>query len=161
MLTRALAEQVVGFCTGNPDMEALRSHTAPGFVFEIMGTQPAAGEWLGVDAMKWQFAEFKENFTSEFQFNTSGIYVDVEKKTAAVRLHSLPLTDKRGGEYQQHCGWFVYFDDHDKITRIVQCDDTKLVDDMTLRVATAKMRALQNQDSTRSIQEDGQRDRAA
>lgn len=31
----------------------------------------------------------------------------------------------------------------DKITRIVQYDDTKLVDDMTVRVATAKMQALQ------------------
>lgn len=48
-----------------------------------------------------------------------------------------------GGKYQQHCGWFVHFNDHDKITRIVQYDDTKLVDDMTLRVATARMRALQ------------------
>jgi ketosteroid isomerase-like protein len=93
--------------------------------------------------MKRQFDAFKENFTSEFQFNASGIYVDAEKKTAAVRLHSLPLTDRGGGSYQQHCGWFVYFDDDDKITRIVQYDDTKLVDDMTLRVQTARMKALQ------------------
>jgi ketosteroid isomerase-like protein len=71
------------------------------------------------------------------------IYVDTEKKTAAVRLHSLPLTDKGGGDYQQHCGWFMYFDDNDKITRIVQYDDSKLVDDMTVRVATAGMKALQ------------------
>ncbi len=160
-LTRAHVEKVVGYCTGKADMEAFRSYTAPGFVFEIMGTQPAAGEWQGVDAMQRQFAAFKENFTSEFQFNSSGIYVDVEKKTAAVLLHSLPLTDKGGGEYQQHCGWFMYFDDHDKITRIVQYDDTKLVDDMTLRVATAKMRALQKQDSTRSTANEIQRDRAA
>jgi hypothetical protein len=36
-----------------------------------------------------------------------------------------------------------YFYDDDKITRVVQYDDTKLVDDMTVRVATAQMRALQ------------------
>jgi len=86
-------------------MEAFRSYTAPGFVLEIMGTQPAAGEWHGVDTMQRHFAAFKENVTSEFQFIATGIYVDVEKKTAAVRLHSLPLTEKRGGEYLQHCGW--------------------------------------------------------
>lgn len=144
MLTRTHVEKVVGLCTGKGDMEAFRSYTEAGFVFEIMGTQPAAREWHGVDAMKRHFAAFKENFTSEFQFTATGIYVDAEKKTAAVRLHSLPLTDKGGGEYQQHCGWFVYFDDNDKITRIIQYDDTKLVDDMTVRVATAKMKTLQS-----------------
>ena len=30
------------------------------------------------------------------------------------------------------------------ITRIVQYDDSKLVDDMTVRAATAKMKALQS-----------------
>jgi hypothetical protein len=52
-------------------MEEFRSYTAPGFVFEIMGTQPAAGEWRGIDAMKRHFEAFKENFTSEFQFNAT------------------------------------------------------------------------------------------
>ncbi|MBV8673507.1 MAG: nuclear transport factor 2 family protein [Acidobacteriaceae bacterium] len=143
MITRAHVEKVVGFCTGRADMDQFRVHTAPEFVFEIMGTQPAAGEWRGVDAMKRHFAAFKENFAGEFQFNASAIYVDAEKQTAAVRLHSVPLTDKGGGDYQQHCGWFVYFDDDDRITRIVQYDDSKLVDDMTVRVATARMKALQ------------------
>ena len=160
MLTRAHIEKIVGLCTGKANMKEFQSYTAPGFVFEIMGTQPAAGEWHGVESMKRHFEAFKENFTSEFQFNASGIYVDAEKKTAAVRLHSLPLTDKGGGSYQQHCGWLVYFDHEDKITRIVQYDDTKLVDDMTLRVATARMRALQEQDSTGSG-EDAQNFRAA
>lgn len=68
-----------------------------------------------------------------------------EKSMAAVRLHSDPLKDKGGGDYQQNCGWFIYFDQHDRIERIVQYDDTKLVDDMTLRVATAKMQALQQE----------------
>ncbi|PYV65255.1 MAG: hypothetical protein DMG95_02115 [Acidobacteria bacterium] len=158
MLTRAHVENIIGFCTGKANMQEFQSYTAPGFVFEIMGTQ-AAGEWHGIE-VKRQFEAFKENFTSEFQFNASGIYVDSEKKTAAVRLHSLPLTDKGGGSYQQHCGWFVYFDHEDKITRIVQYDDTKLVDDMTLRVATARMRALQEQDSTGSGK-DAQNIRAA
>jgi ketosteroid isomerase-like protein len=143
MLTRAHVEKVVSLCTGKANMEEFRSYAAPEFVFEIMGNQPAAGEWQGVDAMKRQFTAFKENFTTEFQFNSGGIFVDVEQKAAAVRLHSLPLTDKGGGEYQQHCGWFMYFDDDNKITRIVQYDDTKLVDDMMLRVETAKMKALQ------------------
>ena len=92
MLTRAHVENIIGFCTGKANMQEFQSYTAPGFVFEIMGTQ-AAGEWHGIE-VKRQFEAFKENFTSEFQFNASGIYVDSEKKTAAVRLHSLPLTDK-------------------------------------------------------------------
>ena len=154
MLTREHVEKIVGFCTGKADMEAFRSYTAPDFVFEIMGTQPAAGEWHGVDSMMRHFAAFKENFTSEFQFNSTGILIDIEKKTAAVRLHSLPLTDKGGGDYQQYCGWFVYFDDDGRITRIVQYDDSKLVDDMTVRVATAKMKALREQDRPRSEPKD-------
>ena len=161
MLTREHVEKIVGFCTGKADMEAFRSYTAPDFVFEIMGTQPAAGEWHGVDSMIRHFAAFKENFTSEFQFNSTGIFMDIEKKTAAVRLHSLPLTDKGGGDYQQYCGWFVYFDDDGRITRIVQYDDSKLVDDMTVRVATAKMKALREQDRPRSEPKDVRRPRAA
>jgi hypothetical protein len=38
--------------------------------------------------------------------------------------------------------WFVYFNDDNKITRIVDYSDTKLVDEMIIRVATAKMKAL-------------------
>jgi hypothetical protein len=116
MLTRAHVEMVVGLVTERSDIEAFRSYAALGFIFEIMGQQPAAGEWRGVD---------------------------VEKRMAAARLHSHPLTDVGGGDYQQHCGWFIYFDDADRITRVVQCDDTKLVDDMAVRVATAEMRSLQ------------------
>ena len=74
MLTRAHVENIIGFCTGKANMQEFQSYTAPGFVFEIMGTQPAAGEWHGIEAMKRQFEAFKENFTSEFQFNASGIY---------------------------------------------------------------------------------------
>jgi hypothetical protein len=87
----------------------LFDHTASGFVFEIMGLQPASGEWRGVYAMKRPFAAFKENFT------------------------------------------FVCFDDDDKIERIVQYDDTKLVDDMTVRVATAKMKALERSGGSEAI----------
>jgi hypothetical protein len=36
----------------------------------------------------------------------------------------------------------VYFNDDNKITRIVDYSDTKLVDEMIIRVATAKMKAL-------------------
>jgi ketosteroid isomerase-like protein len=68
--------------------------------------------------------------------------VDVEKRTAAVRLQSHPLTDKGGGEYRQHCVWFMYFDDDNRVRRIVDYSDTKLVDEMIIRVATAKMREL-------------------
>jgi len=84
MLTRAHVEMVVGLVTERSDIEAFRSYAAPGFIFEIMGQQPAAGEWRGVD---------------------------VEKRMAAARLHSHPLTYVGGGDYQQHCGWFIYFDD--------------------------------------------------
>jgi hypothetical protein len=38
----------------------------------------------------------------------------------------------------------LYFDENDKVTRILQYDDTKLVNDMILRVATARMKALQD-----------------
>jgi len=142
MLTRTRVEEVVGLCTEKADFGAFQAYTAPGFVYEFMGTQPYAGEWRGADAVKRQFTAFNENFTSEFQVTATEIYVDVEKKTAAVRLQSHPLTDKGGGEYRQHCVWFVYFDDDDKVTRIVDYSDTKLVDEMIIRVATAQMKAL-------------------
>ncbi|WP_407181092.1 nuclear transport factor 2 family protein [Bradyrhizobium sp. STM 3562] len=142
MLTRTHVEKIIGLCTEKADLDAFRSYTAPDYVFEIMGTQPAAGEWRGVDAMKRHFNAFKENFTEEFRFRATDILVDVEKRSAAVRLHSHALTDKGGGQYHQHCGWFIYFDANDKISRIVQYDDSKLVDDMTVRVATAEMQAL-------------------
>ena len=67
----------------------------------------------------------------------------VDKKIAAVRLQSHPLTDKGGAEYRQHCAWFVYFNDDNKITRVVDYSDTKLVDEMILRVHTTKMKELQ------------------
>jgi len=142
MLMRAFVENVVGLCTEKADFENFQRHTAPGFVYEFMGTQPYAGEWHGANAVKRQFTAFNENFTSEFQVTASEIYVDAEKKTATVRLQSHPLTDKGGGEYRQHCVWFVYFNDDNKITRIVDYSDTKLVDEMIIRVATAKMNAL-------------------
>jgi len=143
MLTRAYAEQVIRLCTEKSDFAALQAHTAPGFVFEFMGTQPYAGEWRGPDAVKRQFTAFNDNFTSEFQVTATEIYVDADKRTAAVRLQSHPLTDKDGGEYRQHCAWFVYFDENDKVTRIVDYSDTKLVDEMIIRVATARMKALE------------------
>jgi ketosteroid isomerase-like protein len=143
MLTRTQMETVIRLCAENADFEAFQTHIAPGFIYEFMGTQPYAGEWHGADAVKRQFTVFSENFTSEFRVTVTEIYVDAEKKTAAVRLQSHPLTDKGGGEYRQHCAWFVYFNDDNKITRIVDYSDTKLVDEMTIRVATAKMKALQ------------------
>jgi len=142
MLTRAFAEKVVRLCTEKADFEDFQRHTAPCFVYEFMGTQPYAGEWHGANAVKRQFTVFNENFTSEFEVMATEIYVDSEKKTAAVRLQSHPLTDRGGGEYRQHCVWFVYFNDDNKITRIVDYSDTKLVDEMIIRVATAKMKAL-------------------
>ena len=142
MLTRAFAEKVVLLCTEKADFEDFQRHTAPCFVYEFMGTQPYAGEWHGANAVKRQFTVFNEYFTSEFEVTATEIYVDSEKKTAAVRLQSHPLTDRGGGEYWQHCVWFVYFNDDNKITRIVDYSDTKLVDEMIIRVATAKMKAL-------------------
>src|SRR5215472_16699439 len=142
MLTRAFAEKVVRLCTEKADFEDFQRHTAPCFVYEFMGTQPYAGEWHGANAVKRQFTVFNENFTSEFEVTATEIYVDSEKKTVAVRLQSHPLTDRGGGEYRQHCVWFVYFNDDNKITRIVDYSDTKLVDEMIIRVATAKMKAL-------------------
>jgi ketosteroid isomerase-like protein len=103
MLTGAHVEKVVGLCTEKADFDEFEAHTAPGFIYEFMGTQPYAGEWRGADAVKRQFTAFNENFTSEFQVTATEIYVDAEKKTAAVRLQSHPLTDKGGGEYRQHC----------------------------------------------------------
>ncbi len=143
MIDRANVEAAIRTCAQKGDLEAFRAYTAPGFVFEIMAGQPASGEWRGIDAMKRHFEAFQHNFTAPFRFTATDILVDPEKSMAAVRLHSDPLKDKGGGNYQQHCGWFVYFDKDHKITRIVQYDDTKLVDDMTLRVATAEMQALQ------------------
>jgi ketosteroid isomerase-like protein len=143
MLTTAHLEKAVRRLTEAADFEEFRPYTAPDFVFEIMGGQPASGKWRGIDAMKRHFEAFKENFTADFRFNVTEVIVDPEKRMAAARLHSHPLTDKGGGDYQQHCGWFIYFNDDDKITHIVQYDDTKLVDDVTVRVATTKMRALQ------------------
>jgi ketosteroid isomerase-like protein len=143
MLTRTQMETVIRLCAETADFEAFQTHIAPGFIYEFMGTQPYAGEWHGADAVKRQFTVFSENFTSEFRVTVTEIYVDAEKKTAAVRLQSHPLTDKGGGEYRQHCAWFVYFNDDNKITRIVDYSDTKLVDEMTIRVTTAKMKALQ------------------
>ena len=143
MLTRAYAEQVIRLCSENADFESFQTHTAPGFVYEFMGTQPYAGEWRGPDAVRRQFTAFNDNFTTEFRVTATEVYVDAERKTAAVRLQSHPLTDKGGGAYRQHCVWFVYFDENDKVTRIVDYSDTKLVDEMVLRVATAKMKALQ------------------
>jgi ketosteroid isomerase-like protein len=142
MLTREHVEKIVNLCTEKADFQAFQAHTAPGFVYEFMGTQPYSGEWRGADAVKRQFTAFNDNFTSEFQVTATEIYVDVEKRTAAVRLQSHPLTDKGGGEYRQHCVWFMYFDDDNQVRRIVDYSDTKLVDEMIIRVATAKMREL-------------------
>jgi hypothetical protein len=49
-----------------------RRCTAPSFVVEIIGAQPA-GEWRGVDAMKRHFTAFKDNFTTEFQVTATEI----------------------------------------------------------------------------------------
>ena len=68
MLTTAHVEKAVRLLTEAADLEEFRSYTAPDFVFEIMGGQPASGEWRGVDAMKRHFDAFKENFTADFRF---------------------------------------------------------------------------------------------
>src|SRR5262249_48003022 len=94
MLTREHVETVVRLCTERADFAAFQAQTAPGFIYEFMGTQPYAGEWHGADAVKRQFTAFNDNFTSEFQVTATEIYVDAEKQTAAVRLRSHPLTDK-------------------------------------------------------------------
>jgi ketosteroid isomerase-like protein len=144
MLARAHVEKVIRVCTEEADFEAFRAYAAPDFVYEFIGSQPFAGEWRGVDAVKRQFAAIQEHFTSKFGFTATEIHVDSEKRTAAVRLHSHPLTDKGGGAWRQHCAWFLYFDENDKVARIVQYDDTKLVNDMILRVETAKMNELRH-----------------
>src|SRR5262245_314698 len=97
--------------------------------------------------LRWHRAGFRaywrwKSRARRFEVTATEIYVDSEKKTAAVRLQSHLLTDRGGGEYRQHCVWFVYFNDDNKITRIVDYSDTKLVDEMIIRVATAKMKAL-------------------
>src|SRR5215467_11616633 len=91
MLTRAFAEKVVLLCTEKADFEDFQKHTAPCFVYEFMGHQPYAGEWHGANAVKRQFTVFNENFTGEFEVTATEIYVDSEKRTAAVRLQSHPL----------------------------------------------------------------------
>jgi len=143
MLNREYVEKVISFCTEKADFAAFQAHTAPNFVYEFMGTQPYAGEWHGADAVKRQFVSFNENFTSDFEVTATEIYLDADKRVAIARLQSHPLTDLGGGAYRQHCVWFVYFDERSRVRRVVDYSDTKLVDEMIVRVQTAKMKALE------------------
>jgi len=103
-----------------------------------MGTQPYAGEWHGADAVKRQFVSFNENFTSDFEVTATEIYLDADKRVAVARLKSHPLTDLTGDAYRQHCVWFVYFDERARVTRVVDYSDTKLVDEMIVRMQTGE-----------------------
>jgi ketosteroid isomerase-like protein len=143
MLNREYVEKVISFCTEKANFAAFQAHTAPNFVYEFIGTQPYAGEWHGADAVKRQFVSFNENFTSDFAITATEIYLDADKRVAVARLQSRPLTDLGRGAYRQHCVWFVYFDERDRVTRVIDYSDTKLVDEMILRVQTAKMKALE------------------
>ncbi len=143
MLNREYVEKVINFCTEKADFAAFQDHTAPNFVYEFMGTQPYAGEWHGADAVKRQFVSFNDNFTSDFEVTATEIYLDADKRVAVARLQSHLLTDLGGGDYRQHCVWFVYFDERDRVTRVVDYSDTKLVDEMIVRVQTAKMKLLE------------------
>ncbi len=143
MLNRKYVETVITFCTEKADFAAFQAHTAPNFVYEFMGTQPYAGEWHGADAVKRQFVSFNENFTSDFEVTATEIYLDADKRVAVTRLQSHPLTDLGGGDYRQHCVWFVYFDEQDRVMRVVDYSDTKLVDEMIVRVQTARMKLLE------------------
>jgi len=142
MLTREHVQNILNIVINKSDYAEFQKHLVSDFVYEFMGTQPCAGLWVGPDAVKRQFTAFNENFTTEFGVEMDELFVDPEKNAAALRLHSHPLTDLGGGEYRQHCAWFIYFNNDGKITRIVDYSDTKLVDEMTLRVETARMNNL-------------------
>ena len=93
MLTRAYAEQVIRLCTEKADFAAFQTHTAPGFVYEFMGTQPYAGEWRGTDAVKRQFTAFNDNFTSEFRVTATEIYVDVTTPAVWTSPNEVTMVD--------------------------------------------------------------------
>jgi ketosteroid isomerase-like protein len=140
MLNRDYVERVIGFCTETADFAAFRAHTAPDFVHEFMGTQSYAGEWNGADAVRRRFVSFDEDVASDFAVTATEICLDADKRVAVARLQSHPLTDLGGGAYRQHYVWFVYFDERDRVTRVVEYADAKLVDEMIVRVEIAHMK---------------------
>lgn len=142
MLKREYVQKIISLIADKANFVEFQQYMADNFCYEFMGTQPYSGQWQGMDAVKRQFTAFNENFTVEFKVKVTELYVDSEKNTAALRLQSYPLTDIGGGDYQQHCAWFVYFNDEGKITKIIDYSDTKLVDEMMLRVQTAKISKL-------------------
>jgi ketosteroid isomerase-like protein len=142
LITREYVEKVISSVVDAADYAEFQKHVTDDFIYEFMGTQPYSGEWRGSDAVKRQFTAFNENFTTDFRVKVTELYVDAEKNTAVARLQSLPLTDLGGGDYRQHCVWFAYFNDSGKIRRLVDYSDTKLVDEMIVRVQTAKMQKL-------------------
>jgi ketosteroid isomerase-like protein len=143
MLDREYVERVINFNTEKADFASFQAHTAPNFVHEFMGTRPDASEWRGADAVRRQLVSFDEGFTSDFAVTAAEICFDADKRVAVARLQSHPLTDLGGGAYRQHCVWFVYSDERDRVTRVVDYSDTKPVDEMIVRVQTAKMKALE------------------
>jgi ketosteroid isomerase-like protein len=143
VITRNSVQALLALVTDDADFEEFEKHMAADFYYEFMGTQPYAGKWIGADGVRRQFEEFTKNFESPFRVSVSDFSVDAEARIAAVRLHSYPLTDLGGGDYRQHCVWFLYFTEDDKVAKIVDYSDTKLVDEMIVRVATARMAALQ------------------
>jgi len=142
LITREYVEKVISSVVDAADYAEFQKHVTDDFIYEFMGTQPYSGEWRGPDAVKRQFTAFNENFTTDFRVKVTELYVGAEKNTAVARLQSLPLTDLGGGDYRQHCVWFAYFNDSGKIRRLVDYSDTKLVDEMIVRVQTAKMQKL-------------------
>ncbi len=143
MLNREYVEKVISFCTEKADLVAFQAHTTPNFACEFMGTQPYVGEWHGADAVKRQFMSFNENFTSDFEVTPTEIYLDADKRVAVARLPSHALTDLGGIAYRQHSVWFIYFDEQDRVTRVIEYLDTRLVDEMVVHVQTAKMKVLE------------------
>ena len=143
MINRDYVKKILSLIVDSGNFEEFQKLVTSNFCYEFIGTQPYSGQWKGADAVKRQFEVFNENFTTQFKVKVMETYVDTEQKTAAVRLQSFPLTDIGGGHYHQYCAWFVYFTEDGKIKKIVDYSDTKLVNEMILRVERAKMEKLQ------------------
>ncbi len=85
----------------------------------------------------------RRTLTERKQCSATEIYLDADKRVFVARLQSHPLTDLGGIAYRQHCEWFVYIDERDRLTRVVDYWDTKLMDEMMVRVRTAKIKVLE------------------
>ncbi len=85
----------------------------------------------------------RRTLTEGKQCSATEIYLDADKRVVVARLQSHPLTGLGGIAYRQHWVWFVYFDERDRLTRVVDYCNTKLVDEMNVRVRTAKIKVLE------------------